>query len=151
MSFAMRVNFVDVVCDGSLKNDYINGKKMGYSFDIRLSYYRGHFLSDIDVFEIEVDGQKIPQENLMFCLNGKEFAVYELQEAYTEFWRLLDPAKIKILSAGGLNPGEHKISVKLMMRVPYLPLPGGDNDHAYMPLDCCGEKTLEVTEAGGAL
>ena len=31
MGFAMRVNFVDVICDDSLKNEYVNGKKMGYS------------------------------------------------------------------------------------------------------------------------
>lgn len=27
MAFAMRVNFVDVVCGNSLKNDRVNGKK----------------------------------------------------------------------------------------------------------------------------
>ena len=31
-----------------------------------------------------------------------------------------------------------------MLRVPYLPLPGGDNDHAYMPIDSCGQKTLTI-------
>ena len=45
MGFAMRMNFVDVIVDDSFKNYYVNGKKMGYQFDIRLSYYRGHFLS----------------------------------------------------------------------------------------------------------
>lgn len=148
MSFAMRVNFVDVVCDDSLRNEYINGKKTGYSFDIRLSYYRGHFLSDIDIFEIEVDGQKVAPENVTFGINDKEFAVYELREAYTEFWRLLDPARIRVYAPGGLKAGRHEIKVTMMMRVPYLPLPGGD-DHSYMPLDCCGEKVLELTEAGG--
>lgn len=149
MSFAMRVNFVDVVCDNSLKNEYINGQKAGYSFDIRLSYYRGHFLSDIDVFEVEVDGETVKPEDVAFCINGKEFAVYELREAYTEFWRLLDPAKIKVYHLGGLFQGRHHIKIKLMMRVPYLPLPGGVNEHTYMPLDACGEKTLEIQEAGG--
>ena len=50
MAFAMRINFVDVVCDDSMKNIFANGKKVGYQFDIRLSYYRGHFLSVIDEF-----------------------------------------------------------------------------------------------------
>lgn len=65
MSFAMRVNFVDVICDGSLKNEYINGKKMGYSFAVRLSYYRGHFLSDIDTLEVKVDGKSIRKNYLL--------------------------------------------------------------------------------------
>ena len=55
MGFAMRMNFVDVVVSDSLKHYYVDGKKMGYQFDIRLSYYRGHFLSVIDEFKVKVD------------------------------------------------------------------------------------------------
>jgi hypothetical protein len=144
MGFAMRVNFVDVICDDSLKNEYVNGKIQGYSFDVRLSYYRGHFLSDIDVLEVETDGKKVDPENITFCLNGKELSVWEVKEAYTEFWSLLTPAVIKVNQPGGLEKGKHEIKFTLMLRVPYLPLPGGDNDHSYMPLDSCGEKVLEV-------
>lgn len=144
MSFAMRVNFVDVICDDSLRNEYWNGKTTGYAFDVRLSYYRGHFLSDIDTLEVKVDGEMIEPERICFCLNGKELSVWEVKEAYTEFWRLLDPAVIRIWQPGGLENGAHHIELKLMLRVPYLPLPGADNDHTYMPLDSCGEKTMEV-------
>lgn len=146
MSFAMRVNFVDVICDNSLRNEYINGQKNGFSFDVRLSYYRGHFLSDIDKLEVFVDGEKVEENDIFFCLNGKEFYVNQLYEAYTEFWSLLEPAKIKIMKKGGLPAGEHHISLDLMMRVPYLPLPGGKTDHEYMPLNAGGEKTLTVME-----
>ena len=144
MSIAMRVNFVDVICDDSLKNEYVNGKITGFSFRVRLSYYRGHFLSDIDTLKVSVDGTEIDDEAVTFCLNGKEFSVWEVKEAYTEFWRLLDEAVIRVHQPGGLSAGEHRIDLKLMLRVPYLPLPGGDNDHTYMPLDSCGEKTMEV-------
>ena len=44
MGFAMRMNFVDVVVSDSLKNYYVDNKKMGYQFDIRLSYYVIFFL-----------------------------------------------------------------------------------------------------------
>lgn len=146
MGFAMRVNFVDVVCDNSLQNDYINGRKSGFSFDIRLSYYRGHFLSDIDEFEVTVDGKTYAPEDVYFCINGKELGSSEIKEAYTEFWNILEPAHITVICPGGLKAGKHHVEVKLMMRVPYLPLPGADNDHAYMPLDSCGEKVLEIRE-----
>ena len=33
MAFAMRINFVDVVCDDSMKNIFANGKKVGYQFE----------------------------------------------------------------------------------------------------------------------
>ncbi len=35
MGFAMRMNFVDVVVSDSLKHYYVDGKKMGYQFDVR--------------------------------------------------------------------------------------------------------------------
>lgn len=142
MAFAMRVNFVDVVCDDSLRHTYVNGKKNGYAFDIRLSYYRGHYLSDIDEFEVTVDGETVPSYEVTFSINEKEFPVSQLSELYTEFWTLLEPAVIRVHHPGGLSAGEHQIDVKLFLRVPYLPLPGGKTDHDYMPLDSCGSKVL---------
>lgn len=149
MAFAMRVNFVDVICDDSLRNEYVNGKKNGYAFDIRLSYYRGHFLSDIDKLELFVDGEFVAQKDIFFCLNGKEFYAEQLSECYTEFWNLLEPAKIRVRRPNGLEKGAHEIKLNLMLRVPYLPLPGADNDHMYMPLDCGGEKVLTLCEFQG--
>lgn len=148
MGFAMRINFVDVIVDESLRNEYRNGRLMGYAFDVRLSCYRGHFLSTIDCLEVTVDEERVPEEYITFCLNGKELSVSQVKEGYTEFWSLLDPATIKIHKPGGLLSGSHKIDLKLMLRVPYLPLPGSGNDHTYMPLDSCGSKTLVVKERG---
>ncbi|WP_315110708.1 DUF6379 domain-containing protein [Clostridium intestinale] len=144
MGFALRINFVDVVCDNSLKNTYINGKKNGFEFDIRLSYYRGHFLSVIDKFEVAVDGIKVDEHDVVFCINDKEFAVNQLQYAYDEFWDILEPARIKVRKPGGLEVGEHEIDVTVMFRSPYMPLPSADNDHLYMPIDGCGKKVLSI-------
>lgn len=147
MGFSFRINFVDVVCDNSLKSIYVDGRKSGFQFDIRLSYYRGHYLSDIDLFEVRVDGEKMEDRNVTFGINGKEFTVAELPYCISEFWTLLEPARIRVLKEGGLESGEHHIEVTLMMRVPYLPLPGGEGEHNYMPLDACGEKTLVLADA----
>ncbi|RCX09917.1 hypothetical protein DFR58_13211 [Anaerobacterium chartisolvens] len=143
MGFALRIAFVDVVCDNSLKNVYVNGNNAGFEFDIRLAYYRGHYLSCIDLLEVYVDGEKVPEETVRFGLNGKEFSVCQLKYCFNEFWRLRNPARISVIKDGGLNAGKHHIEIKLMLRVPYMALGG---DHNYMPLDSCGEKTLEVVE-----
>ena len=143
MGFAMRMNFVDVVVDNSLKNRYLDGKKIGYQFDIRLSYYRGHFLSVIDQFEVAVDGEKVPDDDIRFCINGKEFGVAQLESCYTEFWNVIKPATIKVHKPGGLAEGEHKVDVTLFFRSPYMPI---GPDHQYMPVDSCGSKTLPVSD-----
>ncbi|WP_050611927.1 C-glycoside deglycosidase beta subunit domain-containing protein [Ligilactobacillus agilis] len=141
MAFALRMNFVDVIVDNSLKNNYVDGKKNGYQFDIRLSYYRGHFLSVIDEFAVKVDGQKVADDQIKFCLNGKELSPWQLKEAYDEFWPILEPATIKVHQKGGLEAGDHHVELVLYFRAPYMPI--GPN-HQYMEYDSCGEKTLPV-------
>ena len=143
MAFAMRMNFVDVVVSDSLKNYYVNGKKMGYQFDIRLSYYRGHFLSLIDEFAVKVDDFEVPNERIKFCINGKEFSPNEFDKCYTEFWQIIEPATIRVFCPGGLADGEHTIDVKLMFRSPYMAI---GPDHAYMPVDSSGSKALTITD-----
>ena len=149
MGFSMRINFVDVICDDSLRNSYINGLKNGYEFDIRLSYYRGLFLSCVNSFALTVDGEEVPNSEVTFSINGKELFVDQLSSLSSEFWKLLEPAKIKVLKEGGLPKGSHNLKLDFYLRVPYLPLPGGDSDHNYVPLDSCGEKELIIEEIGG--
>lgn len=143
MGFAMKMNFVDVVVSDSLKHYYVNGQKMGYQFDIRLSYYRGHFLSVIDEFAIKVDEKEVSNETIKFCINGKEFSPCEFSQCYTEFWQIIEPATIRVFFPNGLSEGEHKIEVTLMFRSPYMPIGG---NHQYMPVDSCGSKTMGITD-----
>lgn len=147
MKFGMRIRFTDVLQDGTLRNLYTNGKKSGFAFDIRLGYYRGHYLSDIDEIKVTVDGEEMNAEDTTFILNGREFGLFEIGELYSEFWNLTTPATIAVHHAGGLEKGNHKVDLEMWLRVPYLPLPGGDNDHTYMPLDNCDSKEMTLIEA----
>lgn len=143
MAFAMKMRFVDVLTDGSLKNIYSNGKKVGYQFDIRLGYYRGHYLSAIDKFEVHVDGEKVSDHDIRFCVNEKEFSPNQLKECFAEFWRLTDPATIKVIKKDGLALGTHNINVDLMLRIPYMQLGPG---HKFMPLDSGQVKDMELVD-----
>jgi hypothetical protein len=141
MAFALKFNMIDVVVSDSLENIYVNGKRTGYQFDIRLNYYRGHFLSVIDEFEVIVDGEKVDENSIRFKLNGKEFGICQLESCYNEFWCITDPATIVVYKPGGLSEGEHTVEVKLIFRSPYMAI--GPN-HQYMPVDSSGSKTLQV-------
>lgn len=142
MAFAMRINFVDVVCDNSLKHIFANGKKVGYEFDIRLSYYRGHFLSVIDEFAVTVDDEEVPEADIRFCIHGREFGISQLHDLVSEFWQITEPAAIRVFKAGGLPAGDHHIDVKLMFHSPYMPI----SEKTYMPIDGCGSKILTLAD-----
>ena len=137
----LRLNFVDVVCDDSLKHLYVNGKKAGCQFDVRLSYYRGHFLSVIDRLEVEIDGEKISQA-ISFCLRDEEYGIAQLHDLVSVFWPIAEPATIKVLKKGGFTAGEHDINFILYFRSPYM-IVGPD---LYMPIDSCGRKVLTLAE-----
>lgn len=140
MAIAMRINYTDVIRDDSLKNDYVNGDKMGFHFDVRLSYYRGHFLSVIDELSVTVDDEEIPSQDIVFCLHDKEFGILQLREASTEFWGILENATIKVFKPGGLTAGEHKIDFHMVFRSPYMPI----SDTEFMPWDGSQCKILTV-------
>ena len=133
MAFAMRMKLnSEIIKKNSFKNLYINGRKNGFEFDVQLAYYRGHYLSDIDLLEVYLDGEKMPQEAVTFEIKGKELPVYKLTHAVTEFWSQVEPAKIRVIKKGGVEAGEHEVELKLMLRVPYMQI---GPDHNFMPLD----------------
>ena len=139
MGFAMRMLLnEEIIKKDSFRHEYINGKKNGYSFDVQLAYYRGHYLSDIDELEVRLDGETIPQEAVTFELNGKEMPVYKVKMAVTEFWSQVVPAKIHVIFPGGVSTGEHELDLKLMLRIPYMQIGPG---HSFMPLDA-GDKVI---------
>lgn len=140
MGLALRLNFVDVVCDDSLKNVWANGKRIGFQFDVRLSYYRGHFLSTIDEIGVKVDDAEIPAENISLCLGGKEYGVAELHDLVNVFWPIIEPATIKVFHPGGLSAGEHDVDFTLYFRSPYMAL----SETEYQSIDSCGSKKLTV-------
>ena len=146
MAFSMKLPFVDVVCEDSLKHTYVNGKRLGYEFQIRLSNYRGHYLSCIEEFEVTVDGKTVDSNHLSFCLNGKEFTIGQLPSLVSEFWNLIEPATINVYEPGGIAEGEHQIDVKLMLRIPYMAVPGRKIEREYAVLDSAGSKTLAVRD-----
>lgn len=139
MGFAMRMKVTDIIKPESCKPIYINGGKHGFFFDLQLAYYRGHYLSDIDCFEVYLDGRKMPQEGVTLELNGKEFTTWQFAHAETEFWSQHALARVNVLSTEDIPAGEHELTLKLMLRVPYMAIGPGQ----YMPLDC-GD-TVRVT------
>lgn len=144
MAFAMRMMLnSEIIKKDSFKSMYINGNKNGFEFDVQLAYYRGHYLSDIDLLEVYIDGEKMPQEAVTFELNGKEIPIYKLKYAVTEFWSQVEPAKIRVIKKDGLAEGEHELTLKLMLRIPYMEM---GPDHQYMPLDSGETVTVSIKE-----
>ena len=109
----------------------------GYSIAIRYPSYRGTFVSCIEGLELEVDGVKIPQEQMRFILNGKEFLVSQLGELFKEHWFVLDTAYLAVLQDNGIASGDHTVKIRMVHRIPYTGYFG-----KYLVLDSVCERTL---------
>lgn len=140
--FAMRMKLNDeIIKKDSFEDLYINGKKNGFCFDLQLAYYRGHYLSDIEEFELYVNGEKISEEAITFTLKNKEMPIYKLKYAITEFWSQVDKATVKVIMLDGLEEGTYEVQLKLLLRIPYMEL---DENHNYMNLDSGETVTIEI-------
>ena len=135
---ALRLNFTDVVRDGSLRHIYADGKKAGCSFDVRLSYYRGMFLSAVNYLKVRIDGEEIAAQDITFALKGRRYGLAQLQNLGTVFWPVIEPASIEVFRPGGFESGEHDIEFDMEFRSPYMQI-GPD---FYMPNDGSGSKRL---------
>lgn len=112
-----------VIGEGTVRNLDVDGETIGFRFDSRIAYYRGLGVSMVEPFEVSVDGESIPTQDLRFTLGERTWTFDELATDYEARWELLDTAQVTVLMPGGLAPGEHEIDVIEVLRVSYLPMP----------------------------
>ena len=99
-----------LVVKNSLKNDVEDGKVTGFTFGVRISNYRGNFLSLFNGFYVDVDGVDYPRETQFFEVNGKApRSMDEIEKACWEHWDMQDTAYLHIKKEGGLAPGKHSV------------------------------------------
>lgn len=122
----------------TIERNFVGGVCVGYSFIIRYPSYRGTFLSCIESLTLEIEGCRIPDERIRFCLNGKEFVLSELKDLHREYWFVLDDARLKVVGEE-LADGEHTVRIAMYHRIPYTGYFG-----EYLIWDNVGDKKLTV-------
>lgn len=68
------------------KNIEKNGTITGFSFDMKIQYYRGCTLSIIRNIEVNVDGVQYPRESIRFTVNGETFTLEEMRTVISNRW-----------------------------------------------------------------
>ena len=128
-----------VICDDSLRRIKRGEKLQSILLDIRLNYYRGLHLSNITEFEIKMDGEVIPESNIIFQLKGKEFAISQLPDLFAEFWGIKERATLELF-IDPVAEGEHDIELTMRFRSPYMQFAPG----VYATIDSSARKTLTL-------
>lgn len=129
-----------MVCEEPIQNVDVAGTVYGYEFYIHYPTYRGTYLSCIEELYFEVDGERIPDGDVEFHLNGKQFLLPELKELFAEYWHIREDAAIRIINYKGLEKGSvHRVKAHMQHRIPYT---GYNGDYGVEISEC--EKELKV-------
>lgn len=122
-----------VFTEDSARNVILDDGTGAFQLETLITYYRGIPLSMVHHIELVVDGTPVPQEQLVISPNGEDwFTLDEATTVTTYRWEYGTPLYVRWLN-GGLDAGEHEVTLRLKIRVAYIPVPFG------------GERTRTVT------
>ncbi len=112
-----------IIVENSLANVAEHGTVTGFSFLARCGYYRRLILSMVEELRVTVDGETQPREAVRFTLRGRTYTLDEMETEYEEAWEFGEPALISVRKPGGLEPGEHELTLYERLRISYIPRP----------------------------
>ena len=111
-----------------------DGKIVGFTFRVRMTYYRGIWLSQLYPGKVAVDGEVFPKETIIWNVNGQDYTYDEVLKAGNVSWCWEDAAVIKVMKPGGLSQGYHDVEIWMGKSASYMP-PFVDVFDDSLPLD----------------
>jgi hypothetical protein len=97
------------------------GTITGFQVPVRLTYYRGVWLSQLRPATVTVDGEKFAKEQITWLIDGKKYDQAELKDYPDVQWSSLTPAVLQVKKPGGLPLGIHEVEVEVVYSTSYLP------------------------------
>lgn len=103
------------------KNVTENDKVVGFSFEMRVPYYRGITLSIIRDLKVEVDGVEYPKDALTITVNGETFTMEEIKTVIHNRWLFGQFGTVTVKTENGLPAGQHHIKTTITVAPSYMP------------------------------
>lgn len=111
---------MEVQANRIIGDDGIFASGGGLAIEIRLPWYRSLPLSTVEVERVELDGALIDPAQIVFTLEGKSYALADLEEQVEQVWYVLDSAYLKLDGITADVGSEHEVSVTLNLYPPYI-------------------------------
>ena len=108
-----------MVLTRGFQNVLEKGSIVGFQIKVRITYYRGVYLSLIGGFDVTVDGEAFKRDQMRFTTGGRTYSFDELAKVEDVQWPFGEPATLTVLKPGGLKPGIHDVQVSETIRVSY--------------------------------
>lgn len=103
------------------KNVFKGNQATGFQVPVVNEYYRGTAVSLTEGFDVTVDGETFPREQVTCTFGNTTLAQDQLDSSSDIFWQYLEPVILTVNKPGGLTPGLHEIKVSFGQRISYMP------------------------------
>ncbi len=103
--------------------DNLKNSENGFEIGARLPYYRGVSLSMLEEIEVSLDGETLPQDKVDITVHGNTYNLEQRENETDDRWEMGEVATLIVHKDGGLSDGEHKLGLKINIRIGYLPFP----------------------------
>ncbi|HML51563.1 MAG TPA: DUF6379 domain-containing protein [Propionicimonas sp.] len=122
-----------VFTENSARNVTTENGSTAFQLATLITYYRGIPLSMVHAVEVVVDGCDVAPAELRISPNGTDWFTLDEATTVTSYrWEYGTPLTVRWLN-GGLPTGDHDVTLRLKIRVAYIPVPFG------------GERTRTIT------
>lgn len=113
-----------ILTDIGCRSVWEHGKKVGYSINLKINYYRGLPLCCVDEITLVVDGQPVDPASMFLQHQGKEFPYLDIlkDDFPTDFyWIFGELLRVVVKKEGGIEQGRHDVKLTLGTRRSYTP------------------------------
>lgn len=135
----------DLIQSVGFRNVTEGGEVTGFQFRLRMPSYRGMAASLIDGVSVRVgDLVDVPADVPRWTFGDRTYSLQELWDSEGVRWPLEEAAIVTVPHPGGLPEGTHEVSVRLMLRMSYIP-----EEHQPSTYDVSRHITLTSSQDGG--
>lgn len=110
-----------IIQQRGFRNVTEGGEVVGFQVPIRLTYYRGVWLSQLRPATLTVNGVKYSGDQVTWTVNGHTVEQADLAQRSDVHWCNQDPAYLTVRKPGGLPLGIHEVDVVYQHSMSYLP------------------------------
>jgi hypothetical protein len=111
----------EVVQQRGFHNVFKDGKAIGFQVRYRSTYYRGIWLSMSKGFDVTVDGEKFPRDQVTVTIGGKTYTQEDMKKIGNVQWPNYEAAILTMAKPGGLKLGVHEVAIAWGHRTSYIP------------------------------
>ena len=123
-----------IIVGDEFKNVEKDGKITGFQIGARLPYYRGIPLALFGGLDLMVDGEPFSRDQITVTVHGNSYTLDEMETETEDRWEFGEVAIVTVHKLGGLQPGEHKVELKELVLMTYVPEGFGGQDTKVLQL-----------------